>query len=471
MSINKRVFVYFLSMVLSVMLILFLGINIYVGTYYYSNKLMQMEDTIELVEAAVEESDTTVALRVNLEYISYIFGVKITIYEEGVNMDTLIQDNVFYQQGNIVRTIEKRDMSAYICEQQQDGAQWMVYGHQLGSGHIVVLSIPVESIDHTIAGVKNFFVPLTMIGVVVASFLAAVLASSMSRPITRLNRIAKEMSKLNFNIKYEGNRNDEIGQLGFTLNELMTYLEKTINDLKHELSKEKHLDVLRKRFVGQVSHELQTPLSVINGYVEALTDGVVQDEDERQEYYAIIEEEVGKMSRMVKELLDLSQLESGNFKMSKEPFDVTLLLDNIDHTHRFIAEQKQIHWVYKPIDDGFTVNGDEARLEQAIRNILHNAFKHTGEDGTIKIEAAKSISKDRLVLTIKNNGDLIPEDQLDMIWESFYKARTSDKKQGTGLGLAIAANIFNHHKITYRAFNEDEWVVFEIAMEGYHIDR
>jgi two-component system sensor histidine kinase VanS len=453
-------------MALLVLLIIFLGINIYISTYYYGSKVDDMIEIADSVDDAYEESETLIELSLKIDYIAYIFGGEINVYDETVTIDMLIQEGFFYKKGLIVKEVSHNDMTAYICDNKMGGQNglWLMYGQELSNGKIVVLGIPVESIDNTVNAIKGFFVIIGILATFISAIFAFILAQSMSRPITKLNSIAKEMGKLNFKAKYIGNRKDEIGELGYTLNELTTYLEKTINDLKHELSKEKHLDILRKRFVGQVSHELQTPLSVINGYIEALSDGVVDGEEEIKEYYIIIEEEALKMSKMIKELLDLSQLESGNFNMKKERFDIGTLLDNIHNTHKFIAENKGITWLYEPLGNSCIICGDEGRIEQAFRNIIHNAFKHTPEGGNIQIIAKQVVNQDKIKITFKNNGDPIPEDQLSFIWESFYKAKTSDKKQGTGLGLAISANIFNYHEIAYSACNTEDGVAFELVI-------
>lgn len=466
MSIGKRVLLSFLGVILLVFAIIFLGINVYIDTYYYGNKLENMDDMIIEIEEAYQVSDTAIELKLNLEFISYRFGGEITIYDEEVTMDMLISEGYFFKKGMITDEIKHNGKSAYICDNQYSSqqGQWMMYGSELSDGTVVVLGVAIESLDNTLNVVKSFLLLVSLSAMVIGAIVSAFLARSMTMPITKLNKIANEMGKLNFKVKYSGKRKDEIGELGYTLNELTNQLEETIGTLKHELDKEKQLDVLRKRFVGQVSHELQTPVSVINGYVEALSDGVVDDEEERMEYYGIIEEEAAKMSKMIKELLDLSQLEAGTFHMNKEVFDINILLDNIDHTHKFIAQKEQMNWRYKTSDKGFMVLGDEGRLEQAIRNIIHNAFKHTKETGEIAIESALINSGHKLRIRITNEGDHIPSDQLKHIWESFYKAKTSDKKQGTGLGLAIAANIFKRHDMTYKAYNVENGVCFELVI-------
>lgn len=463
-SIKTRIFAYFIGVEILILAIIWLGINFYIEDYYYSRKIDDMKDTIDDIELVFHQSRSGLELRVNFEYIGYQFGGKITIYDE-VDMDTLLVNGVFYNRGNVISQIRHNNAIAYVCENNYplEGSKWLIYGEELYNGQIAVLEIPIESIDNTLDVVKNFFTYLVLISIGIASIFAFVLSKSISNPVSELNAIAKEMGKLNFNKKYNGSRKDEIGQLGHTLNDITKRLEKTINNLQYELDKEKQLDILRKKFIGQVSHELQTPLSVINGYIEALEDNLVDTEDEKQYYYAIIEDETLKMSKMVRELLDLSQLEAGTYKMAKEQVDIIHLLNRITSKYEKIAQAKNIVWKYKGIDKSIWVTIDALRIEQAITNIINNAFKHTKENNIIGIRVTNKPNE--IIINIENEGDQISENELGQIWESFYKANTSENKQGTGLGLAIAAHIFKHHNIEYQAYNMKNGVGFELIIK------
>lgn len=462
-SIKTKVLAYFLGVVIIVLAVIWLGIKFYIKEYYYGQKIEMMHRTIENINESYAQVDYNHFFLQDLEYIGYKFGGKISIFD-GNSVVTVMDKSLVHLQGKLIKEISHKRSKAYIYETNfpTKGTQWLLYGETLESGKFAVLEIPIESMENTLDIVEQFFTYLVLISIVVAGLFSIVLSRNISRPVTQLNEIAKEMGKLNFNEKYLGKRNDEIGQLGHTLNELTKRLEITIFELQNELAKEKQLDVLRKSFVAQVSHELQTPLSVINGYIGALEDGLVDSDEEKRYYYEIIEDETSKMSKMVRELLDLSQLEAGTFKMQKEALDVTSLLDMISIKYEKIAFAKGIEWVYQGLKETIVIMADPMRIEQAITNIINNAFKHT--EAQHKIVVSTFIRKDQLVIVIENQGEEIPEDQLGQIWESFYKAKTSTGKQGTGLGLAIAANIFKYHQIYYRAYNTGSGVSFELAI-------
>jgi signal transduction histidine kinase len=463
-SIATKIFVYSIGIEIIVLGIFWIGITFFIDDFYYGNKISKMEVIVDEINEIYNSSDETLQDNEHFEYIGYSFEGKLSIYSD-TDFMTVIESDLFNRKGILEEEIEHGDTKAYICEYSNllQRGKWLIYGAELDNGYIAILEIPIETINETIEAIQSFLFYLLIIAVVIASLFSVLLARNISKPVKELNKIAKEMGKLNFKEKYTGKRQDEIGQLGYTLNDITLKLETTINDLQHELAKEKQLDILRKRFVAQVSHELQTPLSVINGYIEALQDGIVTENEERDYYYEVINDETSKMSIMVRELLDLSQLESGTFKMNKEKIDIICLLDDISYKFEKMASAKNIIWQYKSIEDAQIIIADELRLEQAITNIINNAFKHTDQGG--KITFTITNQNDTLKIMIENEGEKIPSEQLQYIWESFYKAKTSDKKQGTGLGLAIAANIFKHHGFKYFAYNTNNGVGFEINIK------
>lgn len=464
-SIKTKFFAYFIGVVTLVVLIIWVGINFYIEDFYYGQKVEAMKKTIKTVENTFKISSNEYEALVNLEYLGYNFEGKISIYDDK-NVIVIADDNSLqYSRGKIVNKVSHKGTTAYIYETSYPvtGAKWLMYAEELYNGKVALLQIPIEAIDTSIDVIRTFFKYLVIISIIIALVFAYFLSNNITKPLTELSQIAKEMGKLNFNKKYNSKRKDEIGELGETLNNITTKLETTIHDLQHELNKEKQLDTLRKKFVAQVSHELQTPLSIINGYVEALEDGLVETEAEKQYYYNIIRDESDKISKMVKDLLDLSQLESGTFMMEKDIVDISNLLELLAQKYEKIVSSKHILWKFKGLEESIYIKGDSLRLEQAFSNILNNALKHTSSNGYISIDLEEQASNIKLI--IENQGDKIPKEELSLIWESFYKGKTSEKKAGTGLGLAIASYIFKYHNIEYRAYNTNSGVAFEFNIE------
>ncbi|MDD5017997.1 MAG: HAMP domain-containing sensor histidine kinase, partial [Eubacteriales bacterium] len=282
----------------------------------------------------------------------------------------------------------------------------------------------------------------------------------MSRPLRALNAIAHDMGELNFSMRYAGKRRDEIGQLGATLNALTTKLENTITQLKGELSKEKTLEKMRTQFTAQVSHELQTPLLVIKGYAEALADNMYEDE-EAVRVYGILLNETQKISDMVSDLLDLSQMEAGAYVLRKEDFDIAALLRKIHARFSALPAEKLFSMRLDADDNGGAMYfGDPLRIEQAVRNILTNAIKHVKGGGNIAIRLSRAENK--TLITIENEGEPIEKDDLPHIFDSYYQGR--GEKRGTGLGLAVTRHIIALHGGRISVRNTVYGVVFEIAL-------
>lgn len=441
-------------------LVFIVGMNRFIDGYYYGKKIETMNRIISDIDKMYKVSSSEDEALMNIEYMGYHFEGKISIFDR--NTKKVIFDSKRYQytEGIILQELSHGEHTAYIYETEYPvkGARWLIYIDQLENGKIAVLQIPVVAIDEAISVLNVFFNYLMMVALTIAVILAFILSKNISSPICQLRKVADSIEKLDFDVKYEGKRADEIGQLGTRLNQISDTLQKNICDLHRELEKEKNIDRMRRRFVAQVSHELQTPITIISSYMEALSDGIVEEE-EIPGYYKVIEDESEKMSKIIKDLLQLSQLEAGTFHFKMESFDLVELLRRILDRYQIMAEQKGIEFR----SDLATIQtmefyGDPLRLEQGVTNILSNGLKHS--DGYLAVDLTEEI--DRIILSIENSGEMIDNHDLDHIFESFYKGKTSLKKEGTGLGLSIASKIFNRHNIVYKVSNTEQGVVFQM---------
>lgn len=337
---------------------------------------------------------------------------------------------------------------------------WLSYLTQTQDGNLILGRVSFESMNAVVHIVQQFLLYFGIAIAIAFVIFAFLFAKSISRPLRKLNDIAHEMGKLNFSMQYEGKRIDEIGQLGNTLNALTKNLENTITQLKGELSKEKTLEKMRTQFTAQVSHELQTPLSVIKGYAEALTDNVYEV-DETSEVYSILLTEAEKISHMVDDLLDLSQMEAGVYVVRKQEFSLYDLVHKVYEHYRALPSDKRFTLTLDidyPKDEMWF--GDPLRMEQAVRNILTNAIKHVTNSGNIKISLVQA--NNRTTLSVENEGEHIPGSELNRIFDSYYQGKKHIK--GAGLGLAITRHIVKLHDGKIAARNTDSGVIFEITL-------
>lgn len=436
--------------------------NNFIDGYYYGKKIEAMTNMIDDIEQMYKITASEEEALIMIDYLGYQFEGKISIYDQNSNLVVYNSTRYQYTKGNIVEEITFRGNTAVVYETAYpvEGARWLIYIEQLENNKIALLEIPIVSINEAISIVLSFFNYLLLASLGISIILAFILARNISSPIRQLHKVATSIGNLKFDQEYVGKRKDEIGQLGNRLNQISATLEKNICDLTRELEKEKSIDRMRRRFVAQVSHELQTPISIISSYMEALVDGIV-DEDEILSYYQVIDEESIRMSTIIKDLLQLSQLESDTVKFKMLPIEIKGYLKDILNRYKHIAIQKNIDFTCElNIDENLQILGDELRLGQGITNLLSNAFKHS--DKYVYVDL--TVVNDRIILSIENSGEPIDSSDINNIFDSFYKGKTSKKKEGTGLGLSIASKIFVKHAMDYRVYNKKHAVIFELTM-------
>ena len=267
-----------------------------------------------------------------------------------------------------------------------------------------------------------------------------------SRPLIAMAGLADRMSELDFSTKYQGGSTDEIGQLGQSLNRLSAYLEQTIRELRQsneqlaqEIKEKERIDNMRQEFIVNVSHELKTPIALIQGYAEGLTAGVADDPEDRKYYCDTIADEADHMNKLVMQLLNLSRLELGAEQTYSEDIDLHELCAEAVRKTAVLCESRGLTVEYD--DTCITVRTDGDLLDQVLMNYLSNAIRYTIDGGKIKISAKQT--GDCVRLTIFNEGDGLPEEELPKIWEKFYRtdrARTREAG-GTGIGLSLVRAI------------------------------
>ncbi|MDD4262420.1 MAG: HAMP domain-containing sensor histidine kinase, partial [Syntrophaceticus schinkii] len=235
--------------------------------------------------------------------------------------------------------------------------------------------------------------------------------------------------------------------------------------LRADIEQERRIDKMRKEFINNVSHELKTPIALIQGYAEGLKLNINEDEENKNYYCDVIMDEAGKMNRLVKDLLDLSQIESGSFKLDKTSFNISSLIESVLDKYRPVLFEKGIK-VELDIPEYLTVNGDAGRIEQVLVNYLINAINHVDDKKEIKIQAV--ILNEKVKISVCNSGENIPDESLDKIWTSFYKVDKARTRSygGTGLGLSVVKAIQELHGNSCGMENLEDGVLF-----WFEVDR
>lgn len=319
----------------------------------------------------------------------------------------------------------------------------------LDNGNFILIRTPIQGIKDNVHISNTFITYIGIVTLIIGIIAAFVLSSYISKPIKQLSNIAERMSELDFDIKYDGKDKGEIGLLGKSMNNMSQKLEENISQLKtanlelqRDIDKKEKLEKMRTDFLSNVSHELKTPIALIQGYAEGLKEGITDDPESMDFYCSVIMDEAAKMNNMVKRLLTLNQIEFGEDELVMERFDINELVKSVVNANELRATQKNLSITYDILDTPLYVWADEYKVEEVVTNYLSNAINHCCNENIIKIKV-EHIDKDNVRVSVFNTGNNIPEADIEHIWEKFYKVDKARTREygGNGIGLSIVKAI------------------------------
>ncbi|MBO5459409.1 MAG: HAMP domain-containing protein, partial [Lachnospira sp.] len=320
----------------------------------------------------------------------------------------------------------------------------------------------------------NTFITYVGLGILVIGIIAAyVFSVYITRPIKQLSNIAERMAKLDFNVKYEGKDKSEIGLLGNSMNNMSLKLEENISHLKaanrelqRDIERKVKMEEVRTEFLSNVSHELKTPIALIQGYAEGLKEGITDDPESMDFYCDVIIDEANKMNNMVKKLLTLNQLEFGNEELVMERFDIIELITSIVNANELRASQKGISIIFNQKNEHIDVWSDEYKIEEVVTNYITNAINHCENEKYIEISVERRDNDVRV--TVFNTGKNIPEQDIPNIWQKFYKVDKARTREygGNGIGLSIVKAIMEAYGKDYGVVNKSNGVEFWFDLDG-----
>ena len=444
-SIRIKLWAGMMTLVIIVLILLWLFQIVFLENFYTRMKVNDIkEKTIAVTELL--NADKTEDFRDQMDILAYENSMSIELLDMNGNIiyETNSSGTVGKMHGmmNSLRSqiYEKAltgQESATTMTHPRFGNEFMLIGlpvyinQELTGG--LLLSFPLAPVEDTAAILQRQLFYISLILLAAASLLSFLLARTFTRPIVDIEKAAAQMAEGDFSARIDVKQQDEIGQLA-----------KTINYLGQQLSQ---IDQMRKDLIANVSHELRTPLSLIRGYAETLRDVTGNDEDKRQKQLGVIIEEAERLSRMVDDILNLSRLQSGHFELNKSIFSVRNLAGNVAKRYDLLSKQREVSIIMEMSDEQL-VEADAARIEQVLYNLINNAFNNTDAGGTITIRDIDN--GDRVRIEVADSGNGIPEEEINRIWDRYYKADKSiGKTVGSGLGLAIVKAILEAHGAAY----------------------
>ena len=446
--------------------------NALMSAYSYTN-LASTENDLD-----TEEFDIELQKICNRNNISFILldAETQTLKTSSNNYEFLSMQllNNLFRSEEIVNTRLLEDGDRYtiwIKPDERTQAEFVEMWGMLDNGNLFLFRIPLEGIRESVKLANRFLVYIGACAVVLSVLIGLWLSGKIAKPIRELTKISERMIHLDFDAKYSGKSQTEIALLGHNINELSYTLEQTIselktanNELQRDIEKKNEIDEMRKEFLSNVSHELKTPISLIQGYAEGLKEGINEDAESREFYCDVIMDETSKMNTMVKKLLTLNQLEFGNDTVSMERFDIVALIRNYIQSSEILTKQKEISVRMKDYAPIY-VWAEEFKTEEVFMNYFTNAIHYASCEKIIDVKLEKRENKVRI--SVFNTGDPIPADSLPHLWEKFYKVDKARTREygGTGIGLSIVKAIMESMNKEYGVINYDNGVEFWYELE------
>ena len=485
-SIRLKLFTMLALTVMLIMTFLIIANNVVLESYYLFTKQKMLKSVYskindyynsDLSTAQIENSLEKIAVANNFD-ILIIDNKNKNIYSSYRNIMIVLNPNnnvkefdsdILYEDDTI--TIKKvLDVST--------STNYIYLTGTLDNGYKLYIRIPVAQIKESVKISNSFLYWIAIVIIAVSAVLISVITRKFTEPIVELNDIAKKMSNLDFSKKYKpvDYEDNEINALGNSINLMSQKLETTIKtlrennmELEKDIEEKSKIDEMRKSFISDVSHELKTPIALIQGYSEGLIENVNTDDESRKFYAEVILDETNKMDKLVKELLELMKLEYGTRQFNNKYFNIMELEREVIRKSKVIIDEENID-VEIQNDVDITVFADDFYIEQVFTNYITNAIKNAKEvDGNKKIIISNEINEktNKLKVKVFNTGANIEEENLTRIWNRFYKADESRNRNdgGTGIGLSLVRAIMNNYNNKYGVLNKQNGVEFYFELD------
>ena len=376
-----------------------------------------------------------------------------------------------FQQGEDSRTyVLKRSENYTIVQAYDEGSQSAnidCFAYLSDNQTLLLMTTPVANLKESVRLANRFLFYAGGLTLLLGVFLVWGMSSRITDPIRSLAALSEKLGHMDFSVRYRGQNEDEIGVLGKNMNSMAEQLERAIMDLRDanrklrdDLARKEEIDEMRREFIANVSHELKTPIALIQGYAEGLQDGLCEEKEMREQYLGVILDEAERMNKLVRQLLTLSQLESEHPELNAEVFDLRESAESVLRKTQVLAEESgaacSLHAPEAPV----MVRADAFRIDEVLMNYVSNAFHHVSEGGEVILSLR--VEGERAHCEVFNSGKPIPEADLERVFEKFYKVDKAHTRKygGSGIGLSIVRAIMTQHNMPFGVRNLEDGVVF-----------
>lgn len=474
----------FLGLVTMIIALMFVLNSSFLERFFIKSKQMDMGEMYQMLTDAVEtyhlgEEETQEELmktceRKNLSVSVVNTNSEVTFYTEQDKRGRLFTQMLGYElginKGDVLE--ETNHYKIYRLKDMGRGEEYIDMFGTLSDGSVFIIQSPFGSIRDTVNSTNKFLLYVGMVTLVCGFMFVWYFSRKITKPILELADLSQRMANLDFDAKYTSGGENEIGILGGNFNLMSKRLEETISELKSannqlqkDIEQKEKMEDMRNEFLGNVSHELKTPIALIQGYAEGLKEGISDDPESMEFYCDVIMDEASKMNRMVRNLLTLNQLEFGEEDLQFARFDIVGLIQGVLASCEILIQQAGAG-VDFVADGAVYVWADEFKTEQVFRNYLTNAIHHVDNEKRIEIRVIRQ--SDKVRITVFNSGKPIPEADITKLWEKFYKVDKAHTREygGNGIGLSIVKAIMESFHQQYGVKNYDNGVEFWFELDS-----
>ena len=488
-SIKRQIATTFIGLVVAIMLISTLINSQFLGRYYISYKQSTLIDVYENMQQAVKHNGSSYEnMAEELSEVVEVGNIAFVIMSgNGQHLITSTSNdrqteemrsqlmgyllNINQGKGELLK--EKENYQIRSAEDVINGDEYIEMWGYLTDGSAFILRTPLESIRESVALSNRFLMYIMLAMALIGCVFVWYFSKRIANPILELASISKRMADLDFQAKYTSGGKNEIGVLGENFNIMSEKLEQTVSELKSanyelqkDIEKKEKMETMRTEFIGNVSHELKTPIALIQGYAEGLKEGISDDPESRAFYCDVIMDEAAKMNKMVQNLLTLNQLELGQEEVSFQRFNVVDLIQGVVQSCEILVQQKEAD-VRLDTSVPVYVWSDEWKVEQVFRNYFSNALNHLENEKVIDIRVSVKDEKGTARISVFNTGKQIPKEDIDQIWNKFYKVDKAHTREygGNGIGLSIVKAIMESFRKEYGVINYNNGVAFWFELD------
>ena len=481
-SIKRQIMALFSGIIVFMIVIMFIINGGFLERYYVSTKQSEFIEVYNLLESGMEEGTLSLetpsgelsqtAERNNIAVIVLNRQYE-PLYMNARDMQMMVTQLMGYLYNkNTHEVLDYTD--EYViskCWDKLNSTEYIEMWGLFEDGSIFMMRSPLESIRDTVKIFNRFLIGTGGIVTILGSLIAWYFSKRLSDPILQLSELSKKMANLDFEAKYSGSHSEEIDVLGNNFNAMSEKLESTISNLKSannkllkDIEKKEQMEQMQQEFLANVSHELKTPIALVQGYAEGLKEGVNNDPESLEFYCDVIIDEAGKMNQMVKNLLALNQLEFGEDHLQFERFDIVELIRGVLQSCEILITQAKANIIFRQ-EEPVYVWGDVFKVEQVVRNYFTNAIHYV--DGERVIEIKIMSNEDVVRISVFNTGHPIPEEDISHIWDKFYKVDKARTREygGNGIGLSIVKAIMNSFHKEFGVKNYDNGVEFWFELD------